>query len=553
MDVLNLLSELRFQAKYEEGKKLADKLIHFISYQNEEKEKDATDVNNIGRSTSKSEAEFNPSDHDVPADHDVPTPVVFPNDRTIFMLKTNVDYFKKILKELTLISFYVEKDNTYGQLYYDIFWMIFNEKYTNDMEYYLNQLIFNKTFSVGSKVPYIQLLQKEESNLPKFPHNPSVLEFYLSDIENYYIINIRLSNTYQVNGVFVNFPTDKHIKTENILVITRKNEEGILEYVRSFNVKAKESNLEENPEYQYSGIEDIRLFWNVRKNKKVLSFVAHLPNEKNGKSYCYGYFPSFVKEDLSILFLETETLEYNLEVWPTLFAGRSEKNISKIEGDSLEFLYSTNPMISCVWPGEKRSSEKCDSEKCDSEKCDSEKCNSEKCDSEKCNSEKCNSEKRSSEKCDRGINNYITNMGNKDYCNSKKLRLSSLELSEKDQKYIQCDNRGSTALIKFYNKYLTIFHSHIEKKNTRLYIYRFVLFNKTDSKWEIESYSKWFYISLKNVDFINSMEKYGDNHLIIGYGQDDHVDMYGVIENSKVLEMLETNKKVPNIKIIEFK
>jgi hypothetical protein len=646
MDILNLLCELRFEAKYDEAKELADKLIKFITFENENvsfnskegkifnskegkifNSKEGENFNSKeGETFNSKEAEtFNSKEaENVSFNSKEVKNVSFTNknsnishlfnllniqnqnEQIIFILKSNVEYLKKILRELTLISFYIEDDKTFGQLYYDILWMIFNEKYTNNMEFYLNQIEFDQNFSISDQIPYIQLLKNSNNNnndknnknnknnknssiihsnlnlnnddndsndnknnnnndnnnnlpiinsnnVPKYPHNPSIVKLNSNNInQKYYIINIRLTNSYKENGEFVAFPTDKIIKSENILVIGIQNEKNILEYVKSFKIKEKEKGkyFNKNVMSQYQGLEDIRLFWNKKEGKKVLSFLAHIPNEKDGRTHCYGYFPQIVKNNLLLLFNENEVYEYILEVWPCVFAGRSDKNILKIKGPNLHFIYSTNPFINCEWNS-----------------------------------------------------------------NTNKLYLKNLKLSNQHQKYIQCDNRGSAGLIKFYNKYLGIFHSHIDKNNTRLYIYRFVLFNnsnnnnetnksnkaknnsikvnnsevnnsevnnsgvnnsgvnnsgvnnsgvnntgvnntgvnKINETWEIESYSKWFYISLTSLDFIISMEHFGNDHLIIGYGKDDHVDMFGVIHNKKIIEMLQTNTKIPDIQIIDFK
>lgn len=452
MDFLELLSELRFGSKHEEAKNLAERLMREVTYQN------VSIFNTL---------KANP----------------------VYLLKPHVEYYKNILKEMTMISFYTDDDKTKGQLYYDILWGVFNEKYTDNMEFYIKPLEFDNIFSLGDNVPSIQMKKERGGNVPRFPHNPSVIRFSTEGPDEYYMVNIRLVNAFGLMNNFAEFPTDGIIRTDNVLVLAKRGENGALEYVKSFETKETRECVKVDENSQYRGIEDVRLYWNP---DGILCFTAHIPNDRDHRSYASGYYPGIEKGNLSILFSEDEVMYYNLEVWNSVFPTRSEKNILKIEGSESNFIYSTSPLTGCLWP-------------------------------------------------------------NHDYDAGKRLSLTDFGLSEEEQRIISCDHRGSAGTIEFEGGHLVLFHSHLNRDGQRGYIYRFVLFTANLDKWEIDAYSRWFYIPLSGTQFVTSMERYGENDFIIGFGQNDSIDMYGVIKTAEISKMLKNYGDIPNIKILDFK
>lgn len=447
MDYLNLLNELRYKRKYEKANLVGNKLLKLIS--------------NEGESANQK--------------------------KVIYIPRCHVNIYKSVIKEMTIINFYTSDDRNFGQYYYDILWMVFGEKYTKDMNYYISDLIFSQEFSIFEKI------KKNEKNIKNeaiYPHNPSILR-YTDDCE-YFIISVRLTNTYQSQGIFHTFPEDKIIKSEHAILFVKKNDDNTISLLKYFKAIEKELSIEHDESNQYRGIEDMRLHWDQQGK---LCFTAHVPNDARGFTHCSGCFEKINKGDLSLMFSEEDELVYSLDMWPQIFPAKSEKNILKIEGMDSTFAYTTNPMMWCKWDFEGKKITIGDFG--------------------------LEPEMQRLISCDTRFSAGFVRLPDK-----KLLAILHSHISEKDQEreyiyrfalFSECDGAEGNP-----------------KKNLKL-----------------EKISNWFKIFCDGKVFISSIEIYSEEQLIIGYGVSDSMCMFGLIDISDVYNMLSAKVDIPIIKIIE--
>lgn len=241
--------------------------------------------------------------------------------------KQDMDLARELIYELTIVSYYVNKSD--GLQFYDIMWLNFGTKFTTNLKFYLEPLKYTKMFRLGDKIKIDNINQ---ANVPRFPCNPSIVNFGTG-----FLVNLRLVNTVYMNGKFLCFPSDSFIRSDNIL-LHLDGQFNIISQHKLIDFSEKFNQRERNYRAQYQGMEDCRLFWN---KDGILSFSCCVGDTPSAMlTQALGRVPN-VNRNLTEI-TENE-LKVELELMPSPINKDSEKNWLHLNDTTM--LYGYNPLM----------------------------------------------------------------------------------------------------------------------------------------------------------------------------------------------------------------
>ena len=180
-----------------------------------------------------------------------------------FLIKTSdIDTLNQLYQELTIVSWYVNQ-NEEAKKYYDEAWLVFGQKFTYNLAFYVDKLATTmmRRCSDGVKKPHVNDIP---TNPECYSCNPSIVQYGQG-----YLISLRLVNYLQIDGLYYYHEPDTIIRSKNMLLYMSENFRVEKTYVVSNNL-THDQLIWPRPG---KGSEDIRLYW---ANDGRLSFSGSI-------------------------------------------------------------------------------------------------------------------------------------------------------------------------------------------------------------------------------------------------------------------------------------